>query len=255
MVDPVVAPTLLSQLGSAGSFLSGLGSFGSAIGSMFGGGGSSSKRWTNHWNTVAMNMENDRLHNSVAYRVADAKRAGIHPLAAMGMSPSSGGSPGFNVSVGGGRDFGAAMKEMGAGLSRAAGATQTNLERLQERLLLSQVEGQEIDNAYKASEISRLQRSAQLPPPMPLPNPTEFYRNKGQAKSSVQKFSQGDGSIVEWPSDAAKQAIEDSPYEWEHMYRNRILPWLSNGFYDYVYEPVSRVKSRLLRDTFYFRNQ
>lgn len=60
--------------------------------------------------------------NQVQWRVADAQKAGIHPLAALGLQPTS-----FSASVGGGADF----QSMGQDISRAMMASMDRRERLE----------------------------------------------------------------------------------------------------------------------------
>lgn len=96
--------------------------------------------------------------NQVQWRVEDAEKAGVNPLAALGMNPisiapTSVGDPGF--------------AEMGASLDRAvdAGSTQTQqMNNMQYRLLDAQVTGAELDNEIRRAEIaSKLRRTISAP--------------------------------------------------------------------------------------------
>lgn len=109
----------------------------------------------------------DQMHvakNQVQMRVEDANKAGISPLAAMGMnpisiSPTSVGDPGFAA--------------MGQAADRAVEAGSTGTQRmnnLQLRMLNSQIEGQELDNEIRKTDLAsrlRLASGAGTPPALP----------------------------------------------------------------------------------------
>lgn len=181
----------------------------------------------------------------IRWRVEDAKAAGLHPLAALGAqipayTPSS-------IPVQADNSWGNAIRESGQNITRAIGAKQTRIERLQEQLLEAQIAATNADAATKnaaASQIA-LTSGAGMPPPMPTMSDTGMVSvspsnrtstfpgqqsTEAAVSPSVKLFQNADGSISMWPSGDAKQSIEDSLYEYEHMYRNRILPRLSDKF-------------------------
>lgn len=91
-----------------------------------------------------------------------AKQHGIHPLMMLGVGSPQMPSP--SIASAGGSDMGAAIANAGADISRAvASGHQTNLEKLQERLLAAQIEGQEIDNVSRASQIARVNGAGSPP--------------------------------------------------------------------------------------------
>lgn len=100
--------------------------------------------------------------NRLSWLVQGAKRAGIHPLHAIGMPATAPAS----YSASAGSDSGNLSRFAGAGadLARAIHAGNSNMERLQERLLESQIKGQEIDNVARASEIARVNAMPGSPP-------------------------------------------------------------------------------------------
>lgn len=75
-----------------------------------------------------MKRQDDYFHNAVAYRVADAKRAGVHPLAALGAQISTPPS----VSVGGVSDtgIGDGLSRAGQDIGRAVGSMKREDEKL-----------------------------------------------------------------------------------------------------------------------------
>lgn len=154
-----------SVLGSIGGKLLG-DAVGSLSNSLFGG-DDDEETWRNQA-SINWNMQREFLQNQLQWRANDAKAAGIHPVAALGVNPATG-SP---VAIGGGGSsggstFGDQLAAEGAGLVRAATATKSNMERLQERLLETQIQGNEIDNAARASRLA-LSSGAQVGPGMPV---------------------------------------------------------------------------------------
>lgn len=115
-------------------------------------------------NEFNANVSREFAQSGIQWRVQDARAAGIHPLAAMGVPLSSGPS----VSVGG-TDWSSALGSMGQDISRAAGAVQTPNERKQAATLSSlQLERAGLENELLRSQIAR----ANQPVNPPLPSPT-----------------------------------------------------------------------------------
>lgn len=102
----------------------------------------------------AWDRQKKMLTNQVQWRVQDAIKAGIHPLAALGVNPASG-PPMANIAGG---DFSAPLSQMGQDIGRAAEAyaapedkaaarmTQLSLERgqLENDLLRTQIASQRV---------------------------------------------------------------------------------------------------------------
>lgn len=143
-----------------------LGSIGSAIGGIFG------QSSANKMAQAQLDWQKKLAYQQVQMRVQDATKAGIHPLAALGMSPVSF-SP---VSVG---DPAGSFAAAGQNIGRAMGAVGTKDDRaaqLSLELARSQIEGSNIDNMIKKTELaSRVRRSlgptATGSPLAPLPGP------------------------------------------------------------------------------------
>lgn len=171
MPFPMLAGTLASAAGSAagGSLLGSLGAsflgkaaggLGSLVGGLFGGG---KKRGPDESDlrAFAMHQTYDHFRNTIGA----AKENGIHPLTALGLSPTSSGYA--TASSGGGTDYKSMLSDAGADIGRALSAGTSNAEKLQERLLLAQIQGQEIDNASRASMLARSVAMPGSPPGMP----------------------------------------------------------------------------------------
>lgn len=93
------------------------------------------------------------------WKVADAKAAGLHPLAALGASGSSFSPVGIgDTSLP--SQFGDMARGMGQDISRAINATRTEDERVMAKLQLdmarAQLQGQELDNTIRASQLQKM---------------------------------------------------------------------------------------------------
>lgn len=172
------------------------------IGKLFGGGGTSANK------QLAMNQKlmDYQLYQSEQFdsraiqrRVADAKAAGVSPMAALGMTPGSnfvGSTPSIDYQAVRGQDSG-----MGQDVSRSMMAAADPMTRLNHRLMNAQIEGQELDNAYKASQIARL--TSQVGPSMP------GIVNDG--KTDMMDFHLDDGGRFRGPGPELGQMMENAP--------------------------------------------
>lgn len=179
----------------------------------------------------------------IRWKVADAAAAGVHPLMALGAqtigyAPSYvGSSMGDYVSRG--------LSEAGQDIGRAVNAGQTNLERLQERLLESQIRGQEIENDKNASKVALTTGAAMNPPFPPMDGRFQLNPNNilygdendasvaaGIAAPATQSFLNRDGTITRLPSQEAAEAMEDNMlHQLTHYWRNNTKPFLKDVFY------------------------
>lgn len=199
-------------------------------------------------------LQREFAQKGIRWRVEDAKAAGIHPLVAVGAQTHSA-SPSYVD----GTDYNQKSKsekwaDFGNTIDRAIGATMTEGERLKQRLLLAQIRGQEIENDRKASELATTTQPGN-PPAFPSMGDSGNVQVDASRRTSTmpgvpsleaaispatKAFINRDGTISIWPSKDAKESTEDSWYEYEHMYRNRLLPYLSDkwesakGYWDKV---------------------
>lgn len=176
------------------------------------------------------NLEYQRqfAKEGLQWRVEDAKAAGLHPLAALGAN-----IPGFSPSFQSG--------SLGQDISRAVEATATAFSRNTSRVATElALEKASLENDLLRSQITAVNRPSN--PPFPSGNHTgdvqinpdtvtstrfgDTSTTASYPKPAVTEFMNRDGSITRWPSPEAKNAIEDSLYEYEHMYKNRIHPWV-----------------------------
>lgn len=195
----------------------------------------------------------DMAHNQIAWRVADAMRAGIHPLYALGPT-------GMTFSpVSGGGDFGGGFGQMGQDLSRAAMSMMTDRERrvaaaaalMREDIVQQQedekheinVERGHLENLILRSQIARL-NSGQVGPVAPEGITTVPPGTVRSVPSTVGVGAQGeparapgaltdyqyhrreDGGIGIVQSEQMKERTEDDVFQqagW--LFRNNLLPF------------------------------
>lgn len=219
-------------------------------------------------NAANVRFQREFAQNGLTWKVEDAKRAGIHPLAALGASTAS-----FSPSVVADTSMGDALKDMGQDISRAVSQTKTDAEKA---IIKAQVEswdadvaGKKLDNQIKQKQLDQLN--------MKTPSfPGSDYLLPGQASSglvtgkpmertrsrSTSPHSEGGpiadvgwaeidpGVFVAIPSKDIKERIEDNIFhEGTHFMRNFFKEppkdWLSPGQeWRYSWSRGGYVKSR-----------
>lgn len=205
-----------------------------------------------------MQFQREVLQNQIQWRVADAQAAGIHPLAALGISPSSG----MPVGEIAGTDT---FESMGQDLTRAIQAMMDSRERAANDVL--QKEQMYRDSAVARAEIDRIRAEAdlararadeirfphirspqrdQLPPvrpnagsdggtlagpelaPIPAQPVIASSGNSARDPGSINSYSywrNDDGSMSVVPSYDAQQRMEDNlPVMVDWFARNRLSP-------------------------------
>lgn len=173
----------------------------------------------------------DAIKNAVQWRVEDAQKAGISPLAALGVSPggvSSG--PVQSVFPSGGGEYAptTASKlsdvfgKAGQGIERAMAMAQSHTDRVMDDL---KIRKQTADTEFAESQakLSKINvKKASLPPPNPaIPTTTQFFKKP-------------DGSIIAEPSKEFKDAVGSSMFDpgaaaW--WIENKAIPFITGGHY------------------------
>lgn len=129
--------------------------------------------------------------NAIQWKVADANKAGVHPLYALG-APTMNYSP---VSVGGGGYGGGSIS--GQDISRAIGAGMPKsgqLSAYEQAVQDLTLQGMGLDNEYKAAQLARLRNEMLNKPALPeikLPGPVPFQTGDS-SKSQVVQDEYGD---------------------------------------------------------------
>lgn len=124
--------------------------------------------------------------HGIRWKVEDAKRAGIHPLYALGAQTHS-----FSPTYTGDTAMPNAIADMGQNIGRAVSATRTAPEKLEATIRLqaakTDLEGRELDNQIKASQLRQMNSTG---PSLP----------STQGLGGLTGHGQGDAYVLEQPS-------------------------------------------------------
>lgn len=194
-------------------------------------------------------LQKQFAQNGLRWKMEDAKRAGIHPLAALGAQ----GTSYQPVSVGD-TSSGTATSNLGQNLTRAISATSTREERQAQALNLvasqKQIEGLELDNQIKASQLRQMNTTAPA-----MPGSGNFIPGQGNSGPSLVKdkpldrtagmpgaghsepaavsdvgWAKTPTGLVPVPSQDFKQRAEDMMIpELMHSIRNNLMPNFGGG--------------------------
>lgn len=185
-------------------------------------------------------MQKEFAQNGIRWKVADAKAAGIHPLAALGAQTFS-----YNPVAVGDNGISDALSYMGQGIDRAVAAKQTAEERAAEQGFVDKQ--RELDIRQKEKNIQLLDseiyrnnsaayeslKRASMPPAMPSTF-RKGFDGQGDAKpgnsSNVDEpynkygwVKNAEGKLELQPSQDYSQLYEDKAFiEW--------IPWLEANF-------------------------
>lgn len=221
-----------------------------AIGNIFGAVTSSNS--ADKANDMARNQfayQRELNKNQIQWRVADAVKAGIHPLYALGptgasFSPVSGGTSDAGEYISrAGQDISRSVMSMMSGRERREAAQAAVVrERMQDDMVLQRhnadMERSGLENALLRSQIARA-NSGQLGPGAPVQAQAGAV-NRVPARVEVGSRgapAEAPGAITEYqfqrqsggrygvlPSDQSRERTEDSPMEWQWFLRNNIIP-------------------------------
>lgn len=204
-------------------------------------------------------LQREFAQNGIRWRVADAKAAGLHPLAALGMSGASaspiavGGGGGYNVDFGRDRysDIGSSIANMGQGLGRAVAATQSPKERVQTAYEMTvqrqQIASNDLDLQIKAAQLARLSQPGLTGGGVPLAtggphgvyeakpyeattvNPASPHAAAGPPQSENEYRHNSQGALTSYPSAGMNIDEMGSPGYFGWMWRNRVLPFFGDN--------------------------
>lgn len=145
-----------------GLFDGGIGDIAGAVGSVVGGGLGLIGSANSQANAAAINKFNyeaqkEFAQNSIRWRVADAKAAGLHPLAALG-AQASGYTP--SAAIGDSPDFGF-LSDLGQNIGRAIDAKRTAAERSEQEqkrnaLFNEELRGRQLQNEETQTRIDSM---------------------------------------------------------------------------------------------------
>lgn len=202
-------------------------------------------------NNIAMQRE--FAQSGIQWRVEDAKKAGIHPIYALGSGGASFSPVSQNFTAD--TSLGNAMASAGQDIGRAINQTRTQGQRVDAFTATAQklsLEKAGLENDLLRTEIASKTGRLRSPGSSPFPAPGDNWLVPGQAQSGLVKpkplevapgvpsAPQSEGGAITdvglartvsgWapvPSKDVKERIEDNlPQEIMHFYRNNILPSL-----------------------------
>lgn len=157
-----------------------LGSIISAVGNLAGGIISGNKQEKMAKQNIQ--LQKDFAQQGIRWKVADAKAAGLHPLAALGAQTTS-----FSPVSIGGNDIGTGLAAAGQDISRGINATRTAGERLDaygKTIQDLNVQRLGLENQLLASQIAKINQAGSPPP---LPSPGDRMLIEGQGNSPLVK--------------------------------------------------------------------
>lgn len=180
-------------------------------------------------------MQREFAQSGIQWRVEDAKKAGIHPLAALGAQTHSF-SP-ISMAQTPDNSLGQGIAQAGQDLSRAYFATRSPQARTAEIANALQLENMQLNNELLRSQVNKM-NSAQVGPGIPgvevVPNKITASRGGAPSQEAGQVtdlgFARSKSGLVPVPSKDVKERIEDNIIQ-EFMWalRNNIMPNLGRG--------------------------
>lgn len=203
------------------------GGIASAVGSIAGGlmglqSSRESQANANQLNQLNYEHQKEFAQNGIRWKVADAKAAGLHPLAALGTQTAMY-TP--SASVGDSADY-SFLADAGQGIGRAIDAKQTRAERIhnqqiQDKLTAQQIESRDLDMEYKRTLIQaqkqdmvlRLAKSAeqalrtqQQVPALPGYSDSPVIRGQAEAYANGATNEKISDVVTSMPGDPTTQA-------------------------------------------------
>ena len=134
-------------MGAAGSFLGGMGQFAGAASDIFGGSNFDAHKAQKKAKKFAREQRWYSMNETIQRRAVDAKKAGLHPLAALGISASGG--PSVSIGAGPQGNTGRALRNMGQGINKALNAGQSEITK-------AQIENINAETRLKSAQADRI---------------------------------------------------------------------------------------------------
>lgn len=209
-----------------------------AAGSFFGGRqeglSRQDQRFLAHQAQIQQAADNDFRMNQMYYRSQDAQRAGLHPLAALGIMPASGGQAPVAMFQEQKESLGSKLNNMGQNISRAISAYQTPEERELARIRLANEKAQgDLIKANTLESLSRAKNVAGTPPARPNPYGQSVSGDVPEWPYEHQLMKNPDGSFTRHYSPEMAVSLMARP--WESNIRD-----LSEVLMDRFFRPLGR---------------
>lgn len=164
-----------SDIGAVGDIVG----IGSAIAGMFGGGkNKSALRAQENMFQQQLQQQREFAQHGISWRVEDAKRAGIHPLYALGAQTTSY-SPATYISGDEGSSGVDHFARSGQDLSRALKAASSASTRADSQFTALSLRRAELENELLAAQIAK--ERSQIGPPLPMPGESRLIPGQGDS--------------------------------------------------------------------------
>lgn len=135
------------------------------------------KRSSDRANAANMAMQREFAQNGIRWRVRDAKKAGIHPLYALGANVTTATPSSVGDTLG--QDLGRVGQDIGRAVSATATPNERELGALRIQAARLDVEGKSIDNQIRAKELRQTDQVGPPFPGSPLPMPGAPDQSQG----------------------------------------------------------------------------
>lgn len=216
----------------------------SAVSSLFGGKSASDAQAKA--NAQNIKMQKAFAQKGIQWKVNDAKKAGIHPLYALGANTVS-----FSPSSVGSTALGEGIANAGQNIGRAVASGLTNDEKMSGIMAKLSIQRAELENQKLASEIALIRQPGTPPSPI-VEGPvidgqgnaignvdvgpvetvsrgdTRLHSEAGH-RPDVSFLKTGDGGYAPVPSKEAAEALESSIFaSGAHAIRNMLVPSISH---------------------------
>lgn len=162
----------------------------SIIGGLFG------KSSAEKANKANIKLQKEFAQNGIQWKVADAKAAGLHPLAALGAQTTA-----FSPSVVGDTSFGTGIAQAGQDVGRAINSTRTQGQKADAYTKTVQdlsIQRMGLENTLLASQIAKTNQAGS-PPDMPTATQRYLVDGQGEGKVSTPNLPSGTPLISDQP--------------------------------------------------------
>lgn len=203
----------------------------SFVGDVFGGiMGSRESRKQRKEAARQFNEQMDFQKNATQYRVKDALKAGINPLAALGVSSNV--SPTIS-SYGGDNSMGNAVSRAGDRLSRMFEKLSTR-DAVEDAEYKSKARALDLESKEIQNQIDRARLGVIGQPGVPLVEVPELPSEVGvddEIINAMVRVRNRDGTISYYPSPKMAELLDvefsgGNPYAWQHVGENKLFPSL-----------------------------
>lgn len=168
-------------------------------------------------------LQREFAQNGISWKVADAKRAGIHPLYALGNNGIA-----FQPTHAFGDDMASGLASAGQDIGRAIDSTRNSDDRVAARMDALAVERGELENELLRSRIALLEQ--QRNPPMPKVGPQAIPGQSDVDQTSLGLTVKGADAHAEIKPQEVTPARPDANYMEPAPITDMGLAWTGTGY-------------------------